>query len=195
MSSLIDLNNIKESCIHCQSTGIIKHDNKKVGTICSCCRGRGYVTFEEGYIVNVSKKQNQFTNNKYQIKSKWNMIRSFYLFQKLQKRNDIDFIAFANEGILGTTNQWYKETDIKEEVISYEEYLNGLLPLPDEKNLCPQNFYDYPFDINIKCELECTEEQRNKCWQEFYKYKNSKEEKQQTIITKAKKLTPRKKYF
>jgi len=195
MSNLIDLNNIKESCSHCQATGIITQKNSKIGTICSHCRGKGYITFKEDYIIKITKQTSSPTNNRYKILSKWNLLKSIYLFEELQKITGIDYIAFANAGLSGTTDQWYINTNTSGELITYEDYLKGFFPLPDEQVLCPKDFTDFPLDNNNDCQLTCTKEQRNKCWKMFYNNNNTLEDKQKIIATKVKSLSPRKSKF
>lgn len=192
MSSLIDLNNFKEKCRYCNGAGIVKYSNDEVGTICSCCRGKGYCVIDKDNIISISRAIDISNEEVYRLKTIHNMIRTIYPYNRIPLLKGINYIAFANEGILGTARQWYVGDYEDGKVITYEEYLNGKYPLPDELSLCPDILGSYPFDVNKSCQLSCTNEQRQECWNKFYGCCNLKEEKQEVVSKYVKDLKPRK---
>lgn len=192
MSSLLDLNNIKEDCRYCRGTGLIMYPKDNVGIICSCCRGLGYLMLDSTNIVSVTRKPDLLFGDVYRLRTIHNMIRTIYIYKGIVLVKGIKYVAFANDGLLGTVKGSYEGLGLDGNFISYNEYLAGKFPLPDEKVLCPNNFYDYPFDSDKECSLVCNSEQRSKCWHEFYGECNSILEKQEHIAKHIKSLKPRK---
>ena len=184
---MINVNDVKEVCMYCHGTGIVKFPSKieGLGTICSCCRGKGYLKVDPTIIASICEQE----PNVYRLRNIYRNSRHIQVFNGKVIDNNIKYVAFANRGTLGSSRGWY-EGDLESiQVITYEDYLQGKYPLPDESVLCPETLGKYPFDglSDINCSFECTKEQRSKCWQEFY----GNDDKQEALDKKIKTLSPR----
>ena len=184
---MIDVNDVKEVCRYCNGTGVIKFPStiEGLGTICSCCRGRGYIKVDSTIIASICEQE----PNVYRLRRISGDIRSVNVFTRKVVDDSIKYVAFPNNGILGTGRSWYEGGFELGKVITYEEYLEGKYPLPDESILCPKTLGNYPFDglNDTNCSFECTNEQRSKCWQEFY----GNDDKQKLLDKKIRTLSPR----
>ena len=184
---MIDVNDVKEVCLYCKGAGIIKFSStiEDLGTICSCCRGKGYMKVDPTIIANICEQE----PNVYRLRNIYRRSRNVQVFTGKVIDYNIQYVAFANRGTLGSSRGCYEGDFELGKVITYKEYLEGKYPLPDESILCPKTLGNYPFDglSDNNCYLECTSNQKVKCWQEFY----GDDDKQEVLDKKIRTLKPR----
>ena len=191
MSSII-LNEVlldkkaKCTCGSCNGTGVYQGFLERDGlaVVCSYCNGKGYYTIdldERTQIVQDIKTKATYVVEDGIIDGRVD------LFRGLVKRNDIKYVVFSTARCLSP--QYCFEHGVSEdEVLPYEKFLKGNLPVPESDLLCPaqlvQTYSNDDFDndcICVGCFSDCEKFRTKKCWDKFYEGAETFEEKQAVL--------------
>ena len=178
---------VRCTCGSCEGTGIYKGflEGEDLGVICSSCNGTGY------YILNMKDNMqlvmDEERNIIYVVE---NGIVSYpvELFKELKRRDDVNYVMYGT-GRNFSTSWLFKHYASEINVITYEEFLNGYLPLPMRQYTCPrqisQDYGDGSFKYEChKCHSlfsECPNYGKMDCWNAFYEDAKTIEEKQAVL--------------
>jgi len=109
------------------------------------------------------------------------------LFNELEKTENIKYV-FYDIGY-DFRDKWYEENAHHPGILSYEEFLKGLLPMPLEQYTCPRIMYRV-LSVKKNFTKECDWAYMNhrgcskfspECWPTFYEGAVTQEEKQKVL--------------
>ncbi|MDD3341197.1 MAG: hypothetical protein PHN72_03235 [Bacilli bacterium] len=175
---------LKCTCSSCDGTGIYKLFSKKedVGVICTDCNGLGYQVFtdEKNEII-------QFGQDKFVYQVEQGAIEyPVKLFTQLVRRNDIHYVIHSTSGLFQPEHLFDNGTD-EMHVIKYEDFYNGVLPMPIIQQTCPRQLSliygnsEFDNDCPFGCFLDCKKFGEIECWDKFYGNAKTIEEKQAVL--------------
>ena len=175
----------KCTCAACDGTGIYKgfleHDD--LGVICNYCNGRGYYTLkldDNMQLVQDEKNGIVYTVNEGIIDG------CVTLFNGLQKRDDVNYVMYGT-GRAFSPEYLFEHGASEINVIRYEEFIQGKLPLPMMQYTCPrqisQSYGNAEFDNDCMIGLisDCKKFGTQECWKKFYGEAQTIEEKQSVL--------------
>ena len=175
----------KCTCGSCKGTGIYKgfaeHDD--LGVLCYYCNGRGYYTLELNE--NMQLVQDEKTGTVYKV-SDGLIVGSVSLFNELQKRDDVNYVMYST-GRDFSPKYLFEHGASEINVIRYEEFIQGKLPLPMMQYTCPrqisQSYGNAEFynDCGFGCFSDCKKFGTRECWNKFYGEAKTIEEKQNVL--------------
>lgn len=187
-------------CGSCKGTGIYKGMTEKddLGVICYNCNGTG------NYILNIEDNMQLVRDNQngvVYVVEDGVITHSTELFEELKRREDVNYVMYATSRVFSPT--WLFEHGASEiNVIRYEEFLNGMLPLPMREYTCPgymiQNYGNNKYNTEYNCYdhgaygshpfSDCSLYGTMECWDKFYGDAKTIEEKQNVLrmINKSK---------
>ena len=176
-------NEVKYECNECKGTGIHKGwaEGDDLGTVCPSCNGAGYKILK----INNNIKLIQDINTKTIYVGDNNTILGvFNPFNEIKKRKDVNYVAYATGKYL-TPNFLFKRGIDETNIIKYEDFLKGKLPLPIMHTTCPKEFVliygDVSFDNECPNTNYCSKYGTTECWDKFYENKKTSEEKQKIL--------------
>ena len=162
----------KCTCELCKGTGVYKGYMEADGLamVCNFCNGKGYYTIP----INNETVLLQDDNTGIIYKVRHAMIeKPVELFTGMRKRDDVEFVAYATSKAR-YPKEMKKRGATEANIISYEEFLNGVLPLPMEKGSCPREFTQYYGNevFENSCSgaefSDCPKFATGECWDQFY---------------------------
>ena len=173
---------IKCTCESCKGTGIYKGftEHNDLGVVCMRCNGNGYyiLKLEE----NTKLCQDEKTGSVFTVNDGL-IVGEVKLFDKLQTRNDVNYVIYSTGKIL-SPEYLFEQGASYDEIIRYEEFRQGKLPLRITQYICPgelsQNYGIPRFDndCHIFSYLKCEKYGTQECWDLFYGDAKTREEKQ-----------------
>ena len=175
-------------CGSCDGTGIYKGflERDDLGVICQSCNGTG------NYVLNIRDNMQLVRDNTngvvYLVKDGI-ISHTIELFEELNRRDDVNYVMYGTSRYFSPT--WLFEHGASEiNVIRYEEFLNGALPLPMREYTCPgylsQNYGDSSFENDCfghgaHSFSDCSLYGKMECWAKFYGDAKTIEEKQAVL--------------
>lgn len=175
----------KCTCESCKGTGIYKGSDEydDLGVVCHCCNGKGYYTLE----LNESRQlvQDEKTGVVYEV-SNGLIAGSVSLFDELQKRDDVNYVMYPT-GIICSPEYLFEHGASEINVIRYEEFIQGKLPLPMMQYICPRRISqsygnaEFDNDCGLVSSLDCKKFGTEECWNKFYGEAKTIEEKQNVL--------------
>ena len=175
----------KCTCGSCKGTGIYKgfseHDD--LGVVCHYCNGKGYYILE----LNENKQlvKDEKTGTVYKV-SDGLIVGSVSLFNELQKRDDVNYVMYST-GRIFSPEYLFEHGASEINVIRYEEFIQGKLPLPMMQYTCPrqisQSYGNAEFDNDCGFGIfsDCKKFGTQECWNKFYGEAKTIEEKQNVL--------------
>ncbi len=176
---------LKCNCVLCNGTGIIKDSSEsEFGFICNGCNGEGYMILNLSensklYQDEDTKKIYTITEDKYEY--------PIDLFNGFQKRDDVKYVMYDLKEKINSRIKFIYALK-RHYIITYQDFLNGMLPIPSQRYLCPENLMRLYSDSKFKddCILYgtynvCNKSCSNECWKTFYGDASTYEEKQNVI--------------
>lgn len=175
----------KCTCGACEGTGIYKGfaERDDLGVICNRCKGKGYYTLELNE--NLQLVQDEKTGVVYKVNGGL-IVGSVSLFNGLQKRDDVNYVMYST-GNACSPKSLFEDGVSKINVIRYEEFIQGKLPLPMKQYYCPKKISDFYGDSKFDndCKLgnfsDCKKYGTQECWDKFYGEAKTVEEKQNVL--------------
>ncbi len=172
-------------CESCEGTGIYKgvaeHDD--LGVICHYCNGTG------NYVLNVEDNMQLVRDNNngvVYVVIDGIISHQVELFKELNRRTDVNYVMYGTGRFFSPT-YLFEHGASEINVIRYEEFLNGVLPLPIKEYVCPrqlsQDYGDCSFDNDCfsHCSgsfAKCDKYGKLECWNKFYDGAQTIDEKQ-----------------
>ena len=165
---------VKCTCELCRGTGIYKGQNDQDGlaVVCVFCNGEGYYTLKLNKEVQLVKEEQ--TGVIYKVKG--GMIdKPVELFHGRKKRDDVSYVMYGTDH-LATMSAYLEKGATKDNIIKYQDFLDGMLPIPMSELVCPQQFMQYygreSFFDDCPPEIgsfsECDKHGTEECWDRFY---------------------------
>ena len=170
---------IKKVCPSCHGTGIYVGTmlQSELGVLCSECHGKGYSFIK----INPQVKLIEENGVVYEVVNNLK-IGTINLFHELESVEGIKYVIYGHGGLF-TLNFLLSNGITSPYVITYEEFLNGGIPLPIEEYTCPRQITQNPpkdrFDNNCGagCYSDCENFGKDTCWNKFYENNTSIEDK------------------
>lgn len=159
-------------CKECCGTGIYKGFAQKedLAILCSHCSGRGFTVLE----LEIGQKlvQDEANGIVYLVENGV-IISIIEVFDKIKERKDVNYVIYTNRATSLSPDYLFENGESEVNVIRYEEFLKGVLPLPMMKYTCPrwisQSFGKSKFDndCGIGTFTSCKKFGKSECWDKF----------------------------
>lgn len=176
----------KCTCESCKGTGLNKgwSERDDLAIICYNCNGKGYFTLKLDESIQLV--QDEKMGVIYEVNDGI-VVGSVCLFDKLQKRDDVNYVVYGTGKTL-SPKYLFEHGATKNNVISYEEFVEGKLPLPMMQMTCPKQISRWYGNGEFKnnCGIggdasDCEKFETHGCWDKFYGEAKTVEEKQKVL--------------
>ena len=177
---------VKCDCKDCSGTGVYKgwREQRDLGVVCNKCNGRGYYVLSLNEKVQLAKDEK--TGIVYEVIND-EICGTVKLFNGLKQRGDVKYVMYGT-GFTFCPEYLFEHGANEINLISYKEFLNGELPLPMTKYVCPRYIEAYYENKNYSNDCptcmsttECEYWGKTKCWDEFYGDAETIEEKREVL--------------